>query len=275
MALRAAASLVVTAPRAALRGRAASQASAFDYGVLMVRRRSGGAFGSAWVFPGGVIEPADRLCPHPPSACAIRETFEETGLLLTDAPVLSAGRLDPQRLQEAAQRSPLLGTQPLARWVTPRAQRKRFDTCFLLLNLTDQLLLDRLHAEQLQTSEVVELDWFAPDQLLLANRMLPLYPPQLHLLFQLARFSKQSELCEAGRLGGCWDAVEPVLACRDDGKVVALLPGDYAYSLAQPQVPQQHLYRDKPGPLHRLEMTPTAGGFLDAQLFQSNLSSRL
>ncbi|KAJ2454666.1 hypothetical protein EV183_001414 [Coemansia sp. RSA 2336] len=268
MALKAAASLVVTAPRTALHGSTASQASAFDYGVLMVRRRSGGSFGSAWVFPGGAIEPLDQLYPDAPSACAIRETFEETGLLLADTP--TAGELDPQHLHDAAQRDPLLGTRLLARWVTPRAQKTRFDTRFLLLNLArPNACLDRLHAVQLQTSEVVDLDWFAPDQLLRANQQLPLYPPQLHLFFELARFKKQAMLCDAKRLG-CSDVVEPVLASRNDGKVVALLPGDHAYSLARPP-PNEHLYADKLKPLHRLEMSPAAGGFLGAQLFQTTL----
>ncbi|KAJ2846022.1 hypothetical protein IWW36_004544 [Coemansia brasiliensis] len=290
MATKAAASLIVTAPRAALKGRAASQQkSAFDYGVLMVRRRTGGSFGSALVFPGGIVEPQDQLCPNPASACAVRETFEETGLLLADASILNANdKVDPVRLQAVAQSCPLLGTQALARWVTPRAQKKRFDTWFMLLNLPDRsLLLDRLQKERLQVSEVVELDWFAPDQLLLANRraQMPLYPPQLYVLLELARFPKHADLCKAASQlsrNPDYAAVEPVLVPRGDGKVVALLPGDCAYSPTEPQVPEQYLYGDKlpSKPLHRLEMSPAAkGGFVDARLFRTGtpkpLSSHL
>lgn len=50
--------------------------------VLMLRRNSKIAFGGMWVFPGGAVEPEDRMDDDESSArvAAVRETEEESGL---------------------------------------------------------------------------------------------------------------------------------------------------------------------------------------------------
>ncbi|PWC33898.1 NUDIX domain-containing protein [Azospirillum sp. TSO35-2] len=125
--------------------------------LLMIERHAGLRFApGATVFPGGRLEPADQdpgWRAHWPGAeppadlahrvAAVRETFEECGLLLTRDPP------DPARV--AALRAALadgvgfglalarLGLAPaldrpaaLARWVTPETLPRRFDALFFL-----------------------------------------------------------------------------------------------------------------------------------------------
>ncbi|KAJ2157172.1 hypothetical protein GGF46_004694 [Coemansia sp. RSA 552] len=240
-----AASLVLTAPVDALAGRTAAASADCNYGVLLVRRvsRHGGAFNGALVFPGGVEEPADH--GHA-AACAVRETREETGLCLESA---------------------LMRVVPLARWVTPRAQRRRFDTRFMLLSIRpqDHGILAQLGSEQLQSSELVQLDWLTPDQALRANarRQLPLLPPQAYFLNELARVRQWQDLGRLCAGAGADRPVETLLCRRSDGRSVALLPGDHAYpaDMAAASVDDQALFGSG-APLHRLEMDPaTDGGF--------------
>lgn len=148
--------------------------------AYLLRRRSALVFaGGRHVFPGGAVEPGDlealgaqdHWAGPPPRewavrlACsealarglvraAVRETFEEAGVLLAGppgGPVLAdvAGdewederaRLDAgeQTLPELlARRGLVLRSdllRPLAHWITPEAEPKRFDTRFFLAAL--------------------------------------------------------------------------------------------------------------------------------------------
>lgn len=113
-------------------------------------RRPGGAdfAPSAHVFPGGSQHPEDDEFADPIRAAAVRELFEEVGILL--ARRLSGGRFagaaDCERVRvhlaagatfgqalAAARLAPAFERlTPLARWVTPIAIRRRFDTHFFV-----------------------------------------------------------------------------------------------------------------------------------------------
>jgi 8-oxo-dGTP pyrophosphatase MutT (NUDIX family) len=80
--------------------------------TLMLRKNSGQSFGGAWVFPGGRVEPADGEGPESARRAAVREAFEETGL------VIEAGEL-----------------LPLSHWIPPDNAPKRFSTWFFLAAL--------------------------------------------------------------------------------------------------------------------------------------------
>lgn len=121
--------------------------------TFMLRRVAAMAFAAGMhVFPGGVVDPSDASCPgvtDPLVAAAIRETFEETGLLL------AAGDADPaaleaDRLALIAHRSSLGAVltrhgltpradalHPWSRWVTPEFQPRRYDTAFFVAALRD------------------------------------------------------------------------------------------------------------------------------------------
>lgn len=75
--------------------------------VLLLQRSSFGFYGGLAVFPGGKVDDADGSTDwrnlglssdldrqQPQKLAALRETFEEAGLLLTSAPVASAQALD-------------------------------------------------------------------------------------------------------------------------------------------------------------------------------------
>ncbi len=123
--------------------------------VLMGRRAAGHAFMAAkWVFPGGRIDRADfgaaaandlaapdmtRLTREVSARharalamAAVRETFEETGLLLA-APAPAAPVAGPWREFRAAGALPdLAALSYVARAVTPPGRTRRFDARFFM-----------------------------------------------------------------------------------------------------------------------------------------------
>ncbi|HEY4919046.1 MAG TPA: NUDIX hydrolase [Xanthobacteraceae bacterium] len=130
--------------------------------VLLGRRHAGHKFmPDKFVFPGGRVEPLDRRMPSAspieprvearlmaamarPSAAkarglmlaAIRETFEETGILLgakTRAPLRSPGGAWDAFAQEGVAPD-LAAVHFVARAITPPGRTKRFDTRFFAID---------------------------------------------------------------------------------------------------------------------------------------------
>lgn len=121
-------------------------AAAHPWRLLMMRRPGGADFApGAYVFPGGSVHAEDEAWEDPHRAAAIRELFEEMGILLarrsrggsargSDAARLSdlldagcswAGGLDELGLEPASDRLAYL-----SRWITPELISRRFDTRF-------------------------------------------------------------------------------------------------------------------------------------------------
>ncbi|MBX9616443.1 MAG: NUDIX domain-containing protein [Caulobacteraceae bacterium] len=127
--------------------------------VLMGRRAPGHVFmASKWVFPGGRIDRADftaAFSGEPPAATrarleaemparraralcltAVRETFEETGLILGH-PAPPASVAGPWREFRAAGALPdLAALTYVARAITPPGRTRRFDARFFLADAT-------------------------------------------------------------------------------------------------------------------------------------------
>jgi 8-oxo-dGTP pyrophosphatase MutT (NUDIX family) len=118
----------------------------------MLRRPGGADFApGANVFPGGSVHAEDRLLGDPLPGAAVRELFEELGILLargsrgfateTDAERirlrLSHGVSFPTALKEARLEPALDQLTYFARWVTPEQLRRRFDTRFYLARLPE------------------------------------------------------------------------------------------------------------------------------------------
>jgi 8-oxo-dGTP pyrophosphatase MutT (NUDIX family) len=146
--------------------------------VLMGRRAPGHVFmASKWVFPGGRIDRSDftaaaandlpsadmaRLTREVPARraralalAAVRETFEETGLLLA-APAAIASVAGPWREFRAVGALPdLAALSYVARAITPPGRSRRFDARFFMADV--QALL---HAEPTAGSgELDEIAW--------------------------------------------------------------------------------------------------------------------
>jgi len=118
----------------------------------MLRRPGGSDFApGAHVFPGGSVHAEDRLLGDPNAGAAIRELFEELGILLARGPRgfagdqeaertrlrLSHGVSFPTALKEARLEPALDELVYFARWVTPEQLRRRFDTRFYLARLPE------------------------------------------------------------------------------------------------------------------------------------------
>lgn len=151
--------------------------------VLMGRRAQGHVFmASKWVFPGGKVERADgsagfatdlspadagrlarEVSPHRARAlalAAVRETFEETGLLLAEpAPGVSVA--GPWRDFRAEGALPdLAALRYIARAITPPGRTRRFDARFFMADVSALL-----HPEPgAGSGELDEIAWLPLDE---------------------------------------------------------------------------------------------------------------
>ena len=146
--------------------------------VLMGRRNGGHDFmPDKWVFPGGRIDRADFRAPHgselrhevaarlclttSPSRAralaltAIRETFEETGLLLATRAPPRPGAGPWRGFLEQGALPDLAALDFVARAVTPPVSPKRFDARFFLAEADRLISLDR----QADCGELDEIAW--------------------------------------------------------------------------------------------------------------------
>ncbi len=201
--------------------------------VLMLRRHDRSkAFGGAFVFPGGKVDAQDAalsgsrhldaaaqslharlgendLDPAAASAfyvAALRETFEESGLLLAESlqAVASLEQALAGRASGAAFNAMLAERElrlrvgamfPWSRWVTPLrgGSPTRFDTRFFVARAPD----GPVHCDDHETTEA---RWMTPRAALEAywNDAITLAPPQIMTLAHLARHgSVDSVLAEA------------------------------------------------------------------------------
>ncbi len=212
-------------------------AGAFE--VLLLRRPLESRFAAgAHVFPGGTIDPEDgsaaalgRIdgsCEAEPEAlvAALREAFEETGLLLAAA---GAGQVALARAVSGRQRlltgaltfADLLAAAGVmldasaavyfARWITPVELDRRYDTRFFLGRHPG--------GEPQLTAEHTGHLWLSPEEALGRFEVgrLPMLFPTRKTLELLARFTRLEEVFEAFRAR----EVEPILAelIIEDGRV--------------------------------------------------------
>ncbi len=152
--------------------------------VLMGQRSRGHSFmPDKWVFPGGRIHPSDfrvpvaselrpevaaaleRGCPgvrgRALALAAIRETFEETGLLLARAGTAPRSSRGEWRHFLATGALPDLGALDyVARAITPPGRTRRFDARFFVAEATALVALEPGSG----SGELGELAWFDWDE---------------------------------------------------------------------------------------------------------------
>ena len=165
---------------------------------------------------------------------AVRETAEECGLLLART---EGGELVPperaarviERMRAGAPFSSVLAEEglspdvsalhPLAWWITPTAEPKRFDTRFFLA------LAPAGQEPRVDEHEATEGDWFTPRAALAAytEGTIRLAPPTLATLEDLAEHDDVERAIAA--VPRPLEPIEPVLVNGDEGLVLAL-PGD-------------------------------------------------
>jgi len=118
--------------------------------LLLVHRPGGADFApGAYVFPGGTVHEDDKGSKDEIKAAAVRELFEEAGILLARRGSRMARDSDSSRVRSLiaggasfGRALEQLGLEPafdrlvmFARWVTPAQLRRRFDTRFYLARL--------------------------------------------------------------------------------------------------------------------------------------------
>jgi 8-oxo-dGTP pyrophosphatase MutT (NUDIX family) len=219
--------------------------------LLLQRPRTSRFAAGAYVFPGGVVDPADaevelaeRLGPGvtgaegPALVAALRELFEETGLLpadrLPEAVALDRGRRE--LLEGRAEFGELLAAWDLefrglraaylSRWVTPERLDRRYDARFFVAE-------HRGGEPELVGDELVRSTWLGPREALDRFRAgdLPLLFPTRRTMEELSRFEDLEELF-------AWAAAREVRAQRprlrvEGDSVIPVLPGDPGYEEAR------------------------------------------
>ncbi|MFZ5586287.1 MAG: NUDIX hydrolase [Thermodesulfobacteriota bacterium] len=222
------------------------------FAVFLLRRSQKSSFmPDRFVFPGGRVEPEDGPDPLAPPAlrrCALRELWEEAGVLLArradGQPAGAAQQAEAARVAAGRELAAGLAAAGLeldpgclrawANWITPVARPQRFDTTFFLARMPDG---QEAACDQRETSEGL---WLGPAAALAANQAgrVGLAPPQVRLLGQLAETGlERLEALLAGpeRLDG-GPPVLPVLWAQA-GRRVVLLPWDRDYDLGRPRDP--------------------------------------
>ncbi|ABD13629.1 MULTISPECIES: NUDIX hydrolase [Frankia] len=239
--------------------------------AYLLRRAATMAFaGGMYAFPGGRVDPAD-MGPDVPWAgpsvaevmhaldadpalaralvcAAVRETFEECGILLAGAVAGEDGRLGggPEALSDqvrAAERLALerheLGLSallrkyslvlradllaPWARWVTPEIEPQRYDTRFFVAALpTGQ------HPGQ-PSSEADRMQWIRPADALERHRAgtMDMLPPTAFTLAELSEYADVAAVLAAAHARDLSPIMPRILVSGGEARL--LLPHDEAY----------------------------------------------
>lgn len=226
--------------------------------VFLQRRVAGMAFaGGMTVFPGGSVDAGDHPlttawtgpAPHewaerlglPDEAAAalvqaaVRETFEECGVLLAGSgPIPAGARADlaahRRGLAEVLDAAGLALRADLlhawARWITPPGQPRRYDTMFLVAQVPDGQEADA------HTTEAVEATWWHPSEALerwQAGEM-QLMPPTFRTLQEIDECPDAAAVLAAAHAREIRPLIPRVR--RENGTIVVLLPGDPGFDEA-------------------------------------------
>jgi 8-oxo-dGTP pyrophosphatase MutT (NUDIX family) len=238
--------------------------------VFCVERQKGGFLGGAVVFPGGKLEPSDlgpswveRSTPPRPAdvsfaadegllrglaVAACREALEEAALLPVDGEAPAHAELVSWRSRVASKSTSIatlladrglkldLGAlYPLARWVTPLSEPRRFDTRFYLWACAEGT------TGQHDGQEVTASFWAAPSDVLrrFDDGAIQLAPPTHRTLAVLSEARTPADaIALASR--ACLDPICPKLVTHRDarGDAFALaLPGDPEHDVREARCP--------------------------------------
>jgi 8-oxo-dGTP pyrophosphatase MutT (NUDIX family) len=185
------------------------------------------------VFPGGRVEESDAtlpwVAPAPAEAAlvgaAVRETFEETGVLLGVSGLdlgsaradVEAGRVDfASLLRSHGAAIDASGLHSWSRWVTPDGEPRRYDTRFFVAALPAGAVPAAV------TSEAARAGWLGVDVALAEHERgeRAMLPPTVVTLRSIAAFATVADVLAAAP-GRSLEPVRPVL----DGDVVRLPDG--------------------------------------------------
>ena len=228
--------------------------------VFCVERHKAGFLGGAIVFPGGKLDAGDadpawaehvtppRATSRPVAAAetralmiaACREALEEAAILPVTGPLPSHEELLAWRaslragpvptslltlLASTGHKLDLAALHPLARWVTPASEARRFDTRFFLF--VANAALQGLHDDHETTASF----WASPAGVLarFGRGELQLAPPTERTLAILATARTAADAVAIAATS-CLDPICPELVTQGDA-VALVLPGDPEHSV--------------------------------------------
>lgn len=197
---------------------------------------------------------------------AIRETFEELGLLIcstkhknnrNDICAKTISDIDTKYWQERVSENPsellnlckeyncypdIWSLYYWSNWLSPLVIKRRFDTAFFVAALENKPTSIRAN------SEVVNVEWKTALETLEANRegKIELYSPQGYELHRFSKFSDFDKLVHFAkeRSSNGDDLIYPVCLEAKDGTVY-LMPEDYLYPTNVDLVNTPIIYEDK------------------------------
>jgi len=226
--------------------------------IFMVKRNLSSAFAAAYAFPGGVLESCDRLvyehCLNLPAeqanrtlrltsdgleyfSAAIREVFEETGILLATADF----SCDLEEVRDQLNSGQLAWSKAVgdygftmhcdqlhyfAHWVTPLSEPRRFSTRFFLAVLPEGQVAT--HDGQ----ELTDSCWMTASDVLQSARAgdMQLIYPTYSTLKEIRNLNSTNDIvswAKSHTQSGI-DEVLPAIIDSGSGKTV-VLPGDARY----------------------------------------------
>lgn len=227
--------------------------------VFMVRRHADSGFvGGHHVFPGGVVDPADRdprwaeQCrgeADPFAVAATRELLEEAGVLLAvDRKNEAGGSMDPARITAMAAAVHSGATDFLdacreldlalrvddlllwSHWITPEGEPRRYDTRFFVaVAPPDQ---EAIHDEL----ELTAGSWSTPSSFLEQHRAgaVQMILPTVATLHSIEGFASTTDLLVAAAARGPVVPTAPELRREDDGSVTIYIDGQLVWTQPPP-----------------------------------------
>jgi len=196
--------------------------------LLMVHRPGGADFApGAYVFPGGSVHSEDAAWPDPIRAAAVRELFEETGMLLARRERRFARDADCARMREALEggagfNEALLRANLVPafdrlvlfeRWVTPAMLSRRFDARFYFARVPSGQTV------RPQEGEVTDWLWISPQRALTDPDVTLVYATRA-VLESVATGEPATRLMARARKLKRVPVVEPRLVETESGWVV-------------------------------------------------------
>ncbi|MBL7254581.1 NUDIX hydrolase [Paractinoplanes lichenicola] len=212
--------------------------------LYVLRRATTMAFGGLYAFPGGGVDPDDRPEPirtdwparlgapadraHAVVGAAVRELFEETGVLLAgpveqpDRTIADVGTDDWEAdraavLARELTLSDLLRRRglrmrddllfPWARWVTPEFEPKRYDTWFFVSLLPEGQLPRDVSGESEDTTWITAAD----------SAGLAMLPPTRSVIDSLTPYGEMAQVVAAASRRDAATPVTPRVELTNDG----------------------------------------------------------
>jgi 8-oxo-dGTP pyrophosphatase MutT (NUDIX family) len=197
--------------------------------LLLMRRPGGADFApGAYVFPGGTVHADDMGWGDEIRMAAVREMFEEVGILLARRggrfaretgseqvrAIIAGGKTFGEALRKLRLEPALDRLVIFARWVTPSPLRRRYDARFFLAKLPAGQVV------RPQEGEVTDWTWITPERALVSPEITLVYATRA-VLESVASEPDAAKLFSSARRLKEVPVVEPKMVQTESGWEIA------------------------------------------------------